>query len=135
MPFKDPLTHFNNQVIAKLMEKFQIKHLFSTPYHPQTNGLVERFNRTLCESLAKLSENETEWDRKISPVLFAYRTSKNATTKMTPFYLTYERDAIFPVDDLSNHGETIQSRLANLIEQVPMAREKTCQQIANQQIK
>lgn len=128
-------THFNNQVVAKLMEKFQIKHLFSTPYHPQTNGLVERFNRTLCESLAKLSENETEWDRKISPVLFAYRTSKNATTKMTPFYLAYGRNAVLPVDDLSNHGETIQSRLANLIDQVPIVREKTRQQIANQQIK
>jgi len=49
--------------------------------------------------------------------------------------LTYGRDAILPVDDLSNHGETIQSRLANLIEQVPMARKKTRQQIANQQIK
>ena len=36
------------------MEKFEIKHNFSTPYHPQINGLVERFNRTLCESLAKL---------------------------------------------------------------------------------
>ena len=35
------------------MKKFEIKHLMSTPYHLQTNGLVERFNRTLCEALAK----------------------------------------------------------------------------------
>jgi hypothetical protein len=47
-------THFNNQVVKLLMEKFEIKHNFSTPYHPQTNGLVKRFNRTLCKSLAKL---------------------------------------------------------------------------------
>ena len=37
-------THFNNQVIQELTQKFEIKHHFSTPYHPQTNGLVERFN-------------------------------------------------------------------------------------------
>ena len=48
-------THFKNRMIASLMEKFQIKQQFSTPYHPQTNGMVERFNRTLCESLAKLT--------------------------------------------------------------------------------
>ena len=37
-------THFNNNLIKGLMEKFKINHLLSTPYHPQTNSLVERFN-------------------------------------------------------------------------------------------
>ena len=71
------------------MDKFQIKHLFSTPYHPATNGLVERFNRTLCESLAKTTVNSNEWDIHIPPVLFAYRMAKQATTKIEPFYLVY----------------------------------------------
>src|SRR6266540_449112 len=49
-------THFNNQVIENLLERFKIRHNLSTPYHPKTNGLVERFNKTLCESLAKLNK-------------------------------------------------------------------------------
>ena len=53
-------THFNNSLIEGLMQKFQIKHLLTTPYHLQTNELVERFNRTLCESLAKLADNDQE---------------------------------------------------------------------------
>ena len=52
----DQGTHFVNRVIKDLMEKFRIKHRLSSPYHPQTNGLVERFNQTLCKKLAKLSE-------------------------------------------------------------------------------
>ena len=40
----DRETHFNNNMIKRLLEKFNINHLLSTSYHPQTNGLVERFN-------------------------------------------------------------------------------------------
>ena len=45
------------RVIENLTEKFKIKHRLSSPYHPQTNGLVERFNQILCEKLVKLAEN------------------------------------------------------------------------------
>ncbi len=55
-------THFVNRVIKDLTEKFRIKHHLFSPYHPQTNGLVERFNQTLCEKLAKLSEETDQWD-------------------------------------------------------------------------
>ena len=52
----DQETHFVNRVIKELTKKFRIKHHLSSPYYPQTNGLVERFNQTLCKKLVKLSE-------------------------------------------------------------------------------
>jgi len=121
----DRKTHFKNQMIEKLMEKFQIKHLFSTPYHPQTNELVEWYNRTLCEFLAKTAENEDEWDLLIAPVLFAYRTSKNATTKIEPFFLVYGKDVKLPIDDVSNKKHvTINNRIETLVDKIPYIHEK-----------
>ncbi len=49
-------THFVNEVIQRLTKRFKIKHSLSSPYYLQSNGLVERFNKTLCEGIAKLAE-------------------------------------------------------------------------------
>ena len=53
------------------------------------NGLVERFNRTLYESIVKLTKGQEDWNKHISHILFAYRTVKQAFTRMIPFYLVY----------------------------------------------
>src|SRR6266498_4410029 len=70
-------THFVNKVIQDLSEKFKIKHRLSIPYHPQTNGLVERFNQILCKKLAKMVEEMTMWDEFIDPTLIAYCMTKH----------------------------------------------------------
>src|SRR6266480_106051 len=113
-------THFKNKLVEELCEKFEIKHKLSAPYYPQTNGLVERFNRTLCESLAKVSEKENQWDEHIESVLFAYRTIKHNTTKKTPFYMVYGREAILPIEGSkpgTDFGKNaIMKRLYDLVE-------------------
>ena len=68
--------------------------------HPQTDGLVERFNRTLTDMLAKTVEkNGKNWDTQIPYVLFAYRTSPQESTNESPFFLLYGRDALLPVEE------------------------------------
>jgi transposase InsO family protein len=86
-------------MLDSLCNELGVKHQLSTAYHPQTNGLVERFNRTLCEALAKYAnENKDDWDIYLSSVLFAYRTKRHNTTRHEPFYLMYGRDAVLPIE-------------------------------------
>lgn len=51
---------FNNSLNMELMRSLNIEHRLTTPYHPQANGLVERFNQTLINSLAKFVQDNRE---------------------------------------------------------------------------
>src|SRR5207249_9601217 len=89
-------------------------------HHPKTNGLAERFNKTLCESLAKLKEDK-EWDRLIAPTLFAYRTKVQGSTKVEPFYLTYGRKPTLPMDKEEKKISLIE-RIQEIVERIPKIR-------------
>ena len=61
-------------------------------YHPEGNGQVERFNRTLEAIIAKtITDNQHNWDRQLPKALFAYRTAIHETTHFSPFHLMFRR--------------------------------------------
>ena len=94
-------TEFCNAVIDQLSAFFNIKHIRTSVYHPQSNGKVERFNRVMNDSLAKLVDStQRDWDTKIPGVLSAYRTAKHESTKYSPFFTLFGRDPILPCDSL-----------------------------------
>ncbi|CAI7792036.1 unnamed protein product, partial [Closterium sp. NIES-54] len=83
--------HFHGE-FGVLLEKFGIYHEFSRPNHPQSSGLIERFQRTLKGALMRLGEtNPFEWDENICWVLLGYRASIHSSTKFSPFFLLYGR--------------------------------------------
>ena len=75
-----------------------VNHRISTAYHPQTNGLVEKQNQTTQNILLKYLQDKKEWADILDSVMFAYRTSKHATTGFSPFFLLYGRKPRLPVD-------------------------------------
>uniref|UniRef100_A0A8C0J9S7 SCAN box domain-containing protein n=1 Tax=Chelonoidis abingdonii TaxID=106734 RepID=A0A8C0J9S7_CHEAB len=65
-------------------------HLRTSIYHPQTDGLVERFNRTLKGMLRRFPpEDLHHWDQLLLPLLLAIWEVPQASTKFSPFELLY----------------------------------------------
>ena len=63
----------------------------SAPHHPQTNGVVERFNNTIKEKLLS-SLNGREWDEAIEEITAVYNRSYHRTTNSTPYNIFHGRD-------------------------------------------
>ena len=83
---------FVNEVQEELFRLTGTEHCVTSAYHPQSNGLTERFNQTLQTALIKLvNESQNDWDDHLSGVLFGYRTATQKATKMTPFEVMYCR--------------------------------------------
>ncbi|KAE9010320.1 hypothetical protein PR003_g26897 [Phytophthora rubi] len=92
-------TNFISELAKSFYETLGIKKLFGAAYHPQTQGLVERFNGTLIGMLRMfVSEAQSDWDLYLPRVLFAYRTSYHDSLGDTPFFSLYGRDPVLPLD-------------------------------------
>ena len=95
----DQGTNFESRLFKELCTLMSIDKIRTTPYKPSTNGNVERLHATMHSMIAKLvSGNQRDWDEKLPVVAFAYRTSVQETTRFTPFFLMFGREARVPAD-------------------------------------
>ncbi len=94
----DQGSNFMSKLLKQVYQLLGIKGLRTTPYHPQTDGLVERFNQTLKQMLRKfVSDTGADWDQWLPYLLFAYREVPQASLGFSPFELLYGREVRGPL--------------------------------------
>ncbi|UYV79051.1 K02A2.6-like [Cordylochernes scorpioides] len=108
--------NFQSKLLQELTNKCGIKKKTTTAYHPQTNGLTERLNRTISDMLSMYMDlDQKNWDEMLPFITFAYNTAKQESTGFTPFFLIHGREAettldtIFPYSSSPEGEEFIQN--------------------------
>jgi transposase InsO family protein len=76
---------FVSSLMRALCDKLGIQKIFTTPFHPQGNGSVERWNRTLLTDLRAMAGLTDNWDEVIPLACLRYNTTVHSATKLTPF--------------------------------------------------
>ena len=112
--------NFESSILAQTLEAFGVSKSRTTAYHPQGDGMVERFNRTLLQLLRSYVEKQSDWEHYLPLVLYAYRTSIHSSTGSSPFMLMYGRLPILtpfsqsPTFDAVSYPAHLRAKMAEL---------------------
>ena len=87
---------FTRDEMSYFSKDYGIQLIRSTPFYAQANGQEEASNKVLISIPEKmLEENPRDWKKNLFETLWAYRTSKRDSTRVSPYSLTYGHDAMF----------------------------------------
>lgn len=90
---------FESRLFSEMCKLLQITKTRTTPYHPKSDGMIERFNKTLVAMLsAFVNQNHTDWDEHLQYVMMAYRSTEHETTGLTPNMCMLGRETTCPLD-------------------------------------
>lgn len=80
------------------LQRLDITHLRTLPYHPQTNGKLEKFNDNLTQVLAHFTapNHHDQWDEYLADALLAHHVHSSSTTGASPTYMAYGRELPLP---------------------------------------
>ena len=114
--------NFESSLLQQTLDAFGITKSRTTAYHPQGDGMMERFNRFLLQMLRAYVSHESEWEKFLPLVMFAYRISVHTTTSASPFDLMLGRSAHTPplpachapAYDASSYPEQLHCKLSKL---------------------
>lgn len=81
----DQGSNFTSKLFKKVCKLFNIKKIQTTPYHPETNGALERHHKPLADYLRSFSKsNSNNWDQLLPYAMYTHNNSINAATKIAP---------------------------------------------------
>ena len=121
----DQGTNFTSELLAEIYHFLHIGSLRTSPYHRQTDGLVERFNGSLKEMLRKCATQDgKDWDKLLPYVLIAYREAPHESTRFSPFELLYRWEVREPLDLLKEEWEIKPGASENVVSHVLLMRDR-----------
>ncbi|GAB4822872.1 hypothetical protein N2152v2_009918 [Parachlorella kessleri] len=91
---------FVSSTMRSLLKRFNVQHRISSAYHPQSNGCVERLNKTITTQLRKLcsTKDPTLWETFLPSILLGYNNSRQDSLKTEPARLLFGKLPRLPVD-------------------------------------
>ena len=107
---------FMSKMTRHMCKTFEVHKVRTSPYHPQSDGALERWHACL-KGMMKRSEIDLKcWDRQLKYLLFAYRDTPHCVTGFSPFTLLFGRDVKGPLELLSSTWLEGESEEANVSE-------------------
>ena len=94
----DQGTQFVGSLVTKLCKELGVDQIHTTPYRPESNGLIERMHKTLGSVLRKCASEGKDWVVQLPFVMFALRAAPNRDTLFSPYELLYGRAMRSPLD-------------------------------------
>ncbi|GKF66933.1 reverse transcriptase domain-containing protein, partial [Tanacetum coccineum] len=90
---------FAKGIFLVFFQRLGIYQSFTSVYHPQANGQVEVTNRDIVKGMEqRLGQNHQGWVDELPQVIWAHMTSPKSSNRETPFSLTYDSEAVVPIE-------------------------------------
>ena len=90
---------FESDLFQAMCSLLGIEKTRTVSYNPKSDGLIERFNRTLAAMLAMFVDaNQKDWDDHLPYVMAAYRATQHKSTGVSPNLLMLNRELNYPLD-------------------------------------
>ena len=133
----DGASYFTGKVFRDFARTAGMQHSVSSPYHPESQGALERSHQTMKSILRKFSlEFNTNWDEELPHLLFVMRDMPSQSTGFSPYELVFAHDTRGPLHLVKQRLLGSQPKDFSLLDWVGELRNKLvrCWELASQHL-